>query len=311
MKKLVLLGIIGLFVAVSFVQAAEQPKKDDIRAENPVVKIATSDGDIYVELYVDKAPLSVKNFLRYTSNGFYDGTIFHRVIKNFMVQGGGMGPDMKRKRTQSPIKNEAANGLKNKRGTIAMARTNAPDSATSQFFINHVDNAFLDYKDPSPRGIGYAVFGKVIKGMDVVDAIAVTPTRKPGDVPLTTVTIESVTVVEKKCCGKCEKAAEAKCCGKEGCTKEGKCSSKKDAKCCGTEGKCCKAADAQCCGKEGCAKEGKCSSKKDAKCCGTEGKCCKATDAQCCGKEGCKGSEKKEAACCGTDGTCCKKEEKK
>jgi cyclophilin family peptidyl-prolyl cis-trans isomerase len=198
MKNTILeIALIAVFSAVGVAQsdpntppAAEKQEKP----ANPVVKIATNKGEIVVELEAEKAPISVANFLAYTQDGFYNGTIFHRVIKNFMIQGGGMTPDMQQKKTQPPIKNEAANGLKNKRGTMAMARTPNPDSATSQFFINHKDNAFLDYRGPSAQEIGYAVFGKVIKGMDVVDAIAVTPT-KPGDVPVDPVVIESVTLV--------------------------------------------------------------------------------------------------------------------
>jgi cyclophilin family peptidyl-prolyl cis-trans isomerase len=130
----------------------------------------TSMGNIELELYPDKAPLSVQNFLSYVDKGFYDGTIFHRVINSFMIQGGGFDENMHKKHTNAPVKNEANNGLKNKRGTIAMARTSAPHSATSQFFINHVDNANLNY--PGGDGWGYTVFGKVTKGMDTVDKIA-------------------------------------------------------------------------------------------------------------------------------------------
>ena len=154
------------------------------------VKIATSKGDIIVELNEEKAPVTCKNFLQYISDKFYDGTIFHRVIKGFMIQGGGMTANMRPKPTNSPIVNEANNGLKNDRGTIAMARTANPDSATSQFFINHANNDFLN---AGVRDAGYAVFGKVTEGMDVVDAIAVAPT-KPGDVPVETITINSITV---------------------------------------------------------------------------------------------------------------------
>lgn len=166
-------------------------------AENPKVKIETNKGPITVELYRDKAPLSVDNFLTYVDEGFYDGTIFHRVIKGFMVQGGGFGQDMKKKPTHAPVKNEADNGLKNERGTLAMARTNDPDSATAQFFINHKDNEFLNHTSKDRRGWGYAVFGKVTEGMDAVDAIAATPTGPggpfPKDVPQTPVVIEKVT----------------------------------------------------------------------------------------------------------------------
>ncbi len=202
MRKLCFLAAVGMIVSAA-VSARSNPdtaaaKEKPQKPEKPVVKIATTKGEILVELDAEKAPISVVNFLAYTKDGFYNGTIFHRVIKNFMIQGGGMTPDMRRKKTKAPIKNEAANGLKNKRGTIAMARTAVPDSATSQFFINHRDNAFLDYRGPSPQEIGYAVFGKVIKGMDVVDAIAAVPTRKPGDVPVEPVVIKSVTLVEKK-----------------------------------------------------------------------------------------------------------------
>jgi cyclophilin family peptidyl-prolyl cis-trans isomerase len=167
-------------------------------AENPKVKIETSKGPITVELYRDKAPLSVDNFLTYVDEGFYDGTIFHRVIKGFMVQGGGFGQDMKKKPTHAPVKNEADNGLKNERGTLAMARTSDPDSATAQFFINHKDNDFLNHTSKDQRGWGYAVFGKVTDGMDVVDKIATMPTGPggpfPKDVPASPVVIESIAV---------------------------------------------------------------------------------------------------------------------
>lgn len=154
----------------------------------PMVLISTSHGDIKLELYEKEAPITVANFLSYVEEGFYDNTIFHRVINNFMVQGGGITADMKQKPTKAPIKNEAENGLKNERGTVAMARTAVVDSATSQFFINHRDNAFLDH---GVRDFGYAVFGKVVEGMDVVDKIAAVKTR-PGDVPLETVSILSI-----------------------------------------------------------------------------------------------------------------------
>ncbi|MCL4245827.1 MAG: peptidyl-prolyl cis-trans isomerase [Candidatus Dadabacteria bacterium] len=163
---------------------------------NPVVIISTSKGDIKVELLKNEAPVTVENFLSYANDGFYDGTIFHRVIPNFMIQGGGFTPDFVQKPTKAPIKNEADNGLKNDRGTLAMARTQIVDSATSQFFINVVDNDFLNN---GARDFGYAVFGKVIDGMDVVDAIAEVPTSNRGmlgDVPAEDVVIESVKVVE-------------------------------------------------------------------------------------------------------------------
>ena len=168
--------------------------------DNPVVEMKTSKGTIKIELYSDKAPITVENFLTYVNEGFFDGLIFHRVIPDFMIQAGGHNPDMSRKPTHPPIKNEAKNGLSNLRGTIAMARTNLIDSATSQFFINLKDNTFLDHKGDSPREFGYCVFGKVISGMDVVDAIAKVETgSKAGqnDVPLETVLIESMKVISK------------------------------------------------------------------------------------------------------------------
>jgi peptidyl-prolyl cis-trans isomerase B (cyclophilin B) len=161
---------------------------------NPTVLMKTSKGDITIELYPDKAPLTVKNFLSYVDGKFYDGTIFHRVIKDFMIQGGGLTPAFEEKPSKPPIKNEAASGLKNKRGTIAMARTGEPHSATCQFFINHVDNSFLDNETASD-GWGYCAFGKVVSGMDVVDAIASSPTMtKHGmrDVPRESIEIISI-----------------------------------------------------------------------------------------------------------------------
>jgi peptidyl-prolyl cis-trans isomerase B (cyclophilin B) len=165
--------------------------------KNPIVVIKTSMGDIEAELYADKAPESVKNFLAYAEAGHYDGTVFHRVIKDFMIQGGGMTADMNQKPTKPPIKNEADNGVKNTTGTLAMARTSVVDSATSQFFINVKDNAFLDHKGKTPQGYGYAVFGKVVSGMDVVRKIENVATTSKGmhqDVPKDAVVIESVTV---------------------------------------------------------------------------------------------------------------------
>ncbi|HKI33513.1 MAG TPA: peptidylprolyl isomerase [Gemmataceae bacterium] len=162
-------------------------------AENTVV-LETSLGTIKLELDPDKAPLTVQNFLAYVDEGFYDGTVFHRVIANFMIQGGGMEPGLRQKKTKATIKNESANGLSNKRGTVAMARTSVPDSASSQFFINVTDNGFLD-RAASRDGVGYCVFGKVVEGLDVVDKIkAVKTTNKGGhgDVPVTDVLIQSV-----------------------------------------------------------------------------------------------------------------------
>jgi peptidyl-prolyl cis-trans isomerase A (cyclophilin A) len=180
-------------------QAAPAPKPADKVAAtaasgaDPVVVMKTSLGEIQIKLYKDKAPLSVANFLAYVNKKFYDGTIFHRIIPTFMIQGGGFTPDMTKKPTAPPVKNEAQNGLKNTRGTLAMARTADPNSATAQFFINTVDNPGLDY--PKPDGAGYAVFGEVISGLDVVDKIKAVPTgTKDGmqNVPNEPVVIESV-----------------------------------------------------------------------------------------------------------------------
>lgn len=190
MKSLItVLSICAFFITITNVDAGK----------NPVVLIETSLGNIKIELYPDKAPVTVKNFLDYVNAGFYNGTIFHRVINNFMIQGGGFTEDLHQKPTKPPIKNEATNGLKNKRGTIAMARTMIIDSATSQFFINQKDNSFLDHRDNSMQGFGYAVFGQVIEGMDVVDKIASTHTgvRKGfQDVPLTPVVIKSIKQIQ-------------------------------------------------------------------------------------------------------------------
>jgi len=162
-------------------------------AANPVVEIKTNLGAIEVELFRDKAPISVENFLKYVEAGFYSQTVFHRVIPNFMIQGGGFDKELNQKETRAPIKNEANNGLKNTRGTLAMARTAVVDSATAQFFINLKDNAFLDN---GACDFGYAVFGKVTKGMEVVDKIAAQKTGRkgpfPGDCPVDTVVIESI-----------------------------------------------------------------------------------------------------------------------
>jgi cyclophilin family peptidyl-prolyl cis-trans isomerase len=177
---------LGIFLAALSANAA---------AANPKVLMKTSRGDITIELDQEKAPLTVKNFLSYVDQKFYDETIFHRVIKGFMIQGGGLTADFQEKPEHPPIKNEAGNGLKNDRGTIAMARTNVVDSATSQFFINLVNNDFLNHRDDTADGYGYAVFGKVVAGMDVVDAIAAVPTgvvHGYADAPRQTVTIISV-----------------------------------------------------------------------------------------------------------------------
>ena len=169
-----------------------------LAAEPPRVRLETNLGTIEVELDAEKAPISTANFLGYVRDGFYDGLIFHRVIRTFMIQGGGFDADMQKRETKAPIKNEAANGLRNDRGTLAMARTNVVDSATAQFFINVVDNAFLNHTSPDPRGYGYAVFGKVVAGMDVVDRIREVPTGNLGpmrDVPREVVRIERAYVV--------------------------------------------------------------------------------------------------------------------
>jgi cyclophilin family peptidyl-prolyl cis-trans isomerase len=168
-------------------------------AENPRVLMKTSKGDIVIELFADKAPITVNNFLSYVDEKFYDGTIFHRVVKGFVIQGGGLTADFVTKKTKPPIKNEANNGLKNLRGTIAMARTSDINSATCQFFINLVDNPFLDHRDDTPEGFGYAVFGRVVSGLEVVDAIGNSPTmtyRGYRDVPRETITIISITRIQ-------------------------------------------------------------------------------------------------------------------
>lgn len=164
-----------------------------------MVTFHTNHGDIVIKTFDDKAPATVANFLEYCCEGFYDNTIFHRVINSFMIQGGGFEPGMKQKETKAPIKNEANNGLKNTRGTLAMARTNDPHSATAQFFINVVDNDFLNFRSERPDGWGYAVFAEVVEGLDVVDKIKAVSTGRSGmhqDVPREDVIIKSVTVSE-------------------------------------------------------------------------------------------------------------------
>lgn len=163
------------------------------------VELKTSAGAIRIELDTAKAPVSCENFLAYVKAGHYDGTVFHRVIQGFMIQGGGMDAQMKQKSTNAPIANEAANGLKNQKYSLAMARTSDPHSATAQFFINTADNAFLDFRSESMQGWGYAVFGRVVTGQDIVDKIEAVKTGRKGfhdDVPLEAITIESATVVE-------------------------------------------------------------------------------------------------------------------
>lgn len=182
-KLLLLLTSLAIFT----VSAQDAPVKKQI-------SIMTSKGEIVVELDSTKAPLTVKNYLDYVNSGYYEGTIFHRVIKGFMVQGGGLTPDMNRKKANDPIQNEASNRLSNRRGTIAMARTSDPHSAASQFFINVVDNYNLDFKNTSMMGWGYCVFGKVIKGMAVADAIAEVQTGSQ-DVPISPILITKVALL--------------------------------------------------------------------------------------------------------------------
>jgi peptidyl-prolyl cis-trans isomerase A (cyclophilin A) len=192
LRKLAVALLMGLCLAATAVAG-------ETKGKNPVVVMETSLGTVKMELFQKEAPISVKNFLDYAHEGYYNGTIFHRVIPNFMIQGGGFTEGLKMKQAKAPIKNEAGNGLKNDRGTLAMARTMMVDSATAQFFINVVNNDFLNHMDNSPRGFGYAVFGKVIEGMDVVDRIAAVRTgMEKGftDVPEKTVLIKSIKVVK-------------------------------------------------------------------------------------------------------------------
>jgi cyclophilin family peptidyl-prolyl cis-trans isomerase len=190
---LVIRKIHGLILALCSLLAA--PAHSD---SPPVVRLKTNMGDIVLELYPDKAPRTVENFLQYVRSDFYDGAIFHRVIDGFMIQGGGFTQDFEKRPTRSPIKNEADNGLKNETGTIAMARTSDPHSATSQFFINVADNAFLDHTAHTPQGWGYTVFGKVIEGMEVVEKISHVDTGAAGpftqDAPQSPVIIEQASV---------------------------------------------------------------------------------------------------------------------
>lgn len=195
--------IISVFTLLTFTSIVYAEDKKDMSATtaNQIVKIETSLGDIEVELNAEKAPISAKNFIDYVSSGFYDGTIFHRVIPDFMVQGGGFDGDFNQKSTNAAIQNEADNGLKNARGTLAMARTPDPNSATAQFFINLKNNSFLDFKSKTPQGWGYAVFGQVVKGMDIVDKIAAQPTGSHGhhqDVPKEQIVIKKVSIVSDK-----------------------------------------------------------------------------------------------------------------
>jgi cyclophilin family peptidyl-prolyl cis-trans isomerase len=181
------------FVMLSMVGAVDGAVSNAAAAD-PQVDIKTNQGTIRLELYAAKAPVSVENFLQYVKDGHYNGTVFHRVIKDFMIQGGGFDKDMRQKPTRGQIKNESTNGLKNDIGTVAMARTSVRDSATSQFFISTKNNDFLNYSGETPQGYGYAVFGKVVSGMDVVMKIGETPTAA-GDVPKSQVVIESISLV--------------------------------------------------------------------------------------------------------------------
>ena len=181
------------------VMMAAAPSQANADSHQPMVRLETSKGDIVLQLDAENAPRTTRNFLSYVKEGFYDGTVFHRVIKGFMVQGGGMTEDLKTKRTVSPIENEADNGLKNVRGSVAMARTMDPHSATAQFFINTADNDFLNYKSKTAQGWGYCVFGQVVEGMTVVDTIeqSATETRAGHqDVPVEPITINRAVVVE-------------------------------------------------------------------------------------------------------------------
>ena len=188
MKRM--LSAVALVCLIAGIACAEVKK-------NPVVMMETSLGNVKIELFEKEAPISVKNFLDYATSGFYSDTIFHRVISGFMIQGGGFTAELTQKPTKAPIKNEAGNGLKNQRGTIAMARTGIVDSATAQFFINVVNNDFLNHRDKTQQGYGYAVFGTVVEGMDVVDKIAAvkTVTRGFPNVPEKPVVIKSIKVL--------------------------------------------------------------------------------------------------------------------
>jgi peptidyl-prolyl cis-trans isomerase B (cyclophilin B) len=193
MRYILVYLILFLFSTHSFSTEKHMPNT------HTKVKITTNLGEFVIQLEDEKAPLSAANFIAYVKQGFYNGTIFHRVIPGFMAQGGGFDSSFSQKSTNAQIKNEADNGLKNKRGTLAMARTSDPDSATAQFFINYKDNSFLDYTSPTTSGWGYAVFGEVVEGLDVVDSMAKQPTGNRGghqDVPKTDIVIEKAEIVE-------------------------------------------------------------------------------------------------------------------
>ncbi len=198
-------GLVILFLALATslggqaYAASPTLNKGNSMSTTPRVKLQTNQGDLIIELDAEKAPKTVENFLAYVNDGFFDGTVFHRVINNFMIQGGGFEPGMKQKPTRDPVENEANNGLKNDRYTLAMARTSDPHSATAQFFINVADNDFLNFTAPTPNGWGYTVFGKVVEGTEVVDQIKGVKTGNKGfhqDVPVEDVIIEKATVIE-------------------------------------------------------------------------------------------------------------------
>jgi cyclophilin family peptidyl-prolyl cis-trans isomerase len=194
MKGIALRKLLALFVLAAL-------GTDAALAADPRVELKTNRGSIVIELNQAKAPKTVANFLQYVKDGHYNGTVFHRVIDGFMIQGGGFDRDMREKSTRAPVENEAANGLKNDYGTIAMARTPNPHSASAQFFINVKNNDFLNYREPTPQGYGYTVFGKVVAGMDIVDRIAKVPTGNAGphqNVPREPVVIESAAILPAK-----------------------------------------------------------------------------------------------------------------
>jgi peptidyl-prolyl cis-trans isomerase A (cyclophilin A)/peptidyl-prolyl cis-trans isomerase B (cyclophilin B) len=178
-------------------------------AATPQVELKTSMGAIVIELYPDKAPATVENFLQYVKDGHFDGTTFHRVIPGFMIQGGGFTPDFKEKSSRKPVRNEAGNGLKNATGTLAMARTPDPHSATAQFFINVADNEFLNFRFPTPEGYGYTVFGKVVKGMDVVERIVKVQTG-PGPAPHANVPVKPVVIEQARLVAPADKPDKSK-----------------------------------------------------------------------------------------------------
>jgi peptidyl-prolyl cis-trans isomerase B (cyclophilin B) len=197
MKK-IFAALFALLLCFAMQPAHSQPNNLSTQGKKTMIKLHTTLGAITLQLDAEKAPLSVANFIEYVNSGFYDGTIFHRVMDNFMIQGGGFEPGMKQKPTNAPVKNEAANGLKNEKYTVAMARTSDPHSATAQFFINATNNDFLDY--PGQDGWGYCVFGKVVEGMDVVDAIRKVKTGNSGfhqNVPKEDVVITKAEVVKQ------------------------------------------------------------------------------------------------------------------